>query len=60
MSKATQLNPIIIMIALLLFGKFFGIVGMVFAMPVLSIVKVIVLFFVDKYELFKHSKVVEE
>ena len=60
MSKATQLNPIIIMVALLLFGKFFGIFGMVFAMPILSIVKVIVLFFVDKYELFNHEKVVEE
>ena len=60
MSKATQLNPIIIMIALLLFGKFFGIAGMVLAMPILSIVKVIVLFFVDKYELFKREKVVEE
>ena len=60
MSKATQLNPIVIMIALLLFGKFFGIAGMVFAMPILSIVKVIALFFVDKYELFKKEKVIEE
>ena len=41
MSKATKINPILIIASLLLFGKFFGIIGMVMATPVLALLKVI-------------------
>lgn len=49
MSKATQINPIVIILGLLVFGHFFGIVGMVLATPILSILKVIYKFIKNKY-----------
>ena len=53
MSKAWELNPIIIMIGLLLFGHFFGIIGMVIATPCMSIIKEIIIFINKKR---KHAK----
>lgn len=44
MSKAMQLHPIVIIIGLLLFGYFFGILGMVLATPCMSIIKEIIIF----------------
>lgn len=44
MSKAMQLHPIIIIVGLLLFGYFFGILGMVIATPCIAIIKEIVIF----------------
>lgn len=41
MSKAIKLNPVLIIASLLLFGKFFGIFGMIIATPVLALIKVI-------------------
>ena len=41
MSKATKLNPVLIIAALLLFGHFFGIIGMILATPILSLSKVV-------------------
>ena len=41
MSKASQTHPIAIIIALLVFGHFFGILGMILAAPILTIVRVI-------------------
>ena len=41
MSKASNIHPIIIIIALLVFGHFFGIIGMVLATPTLTIGKVL-------------------
>ncbi len=52
MGKATNLHPVIIIISLLLFGYFFGIVGMILATPILTILKVIIKFFNDKYKIF--------
>ena len=49
MSKATQIHPIIIILGLLVFGHFFGIVGMILATPVLSILKVVYKFCKNKY-----------
>ena len=53
MSKATQMHPIVIILGLLLFGHFFGIIGMVFATPILSIFKVIIKYFINKYTVFE-------
>ncbi len=44
MSKAMQLSPIMIIVGLLLFGYFFGIVGMIIATPCMSIIKEIIIF----------------
>lgn len=52
MSKATNLHPVTIICGLLLFGYFFGIIGMIVAAPIMSIFKVIWRFFDDKYDFF--------
>ena len=41
MSRASNLHPIVIIIALLVFGHFFGILGMVLATPMLTIFRVL-------------------
>ena len=45
-----KLHPVTIMVGLLVFNHFFGIIGMVVATPCLAIVKVIITFiYNDKY-----------
>ncbi len=51
MGKTMKLHPVTIMIGLLVFGSFFGIIGMIIATPVISIIKTIVLFFDEKFSL---------
>ena len=50
MSKSTKLHPVVIIIGLLLFGHFFGIIGMIVASPVLAILKVIYEYIIKKIE----------
>lgn len=50
MSKTMKLHPVTIMIGLLIFGHFFGILGMVLATPIISCLKIIFNFFNEKYE----------
>ena len=50
-SKTTKLNPVIIIIGLLIFGHFFGIIGMLLSTPIISVVKVIIKYFDDKYDI---------
>ena len=54
MSKTMKLHPVTIIIGLLIFGHFFGIIGMVIATPVTAILKTIWLFVDDKYQITKH------
>jgi len=51
MSKTMKLHPVTIMIGLLIFGHFFGILGMILSTPVISCAKVIILYFNEKYQL---------
>ncbi|MBE6157137.1 MAG: AI-2E family transporter [Firmicutes bacterium] len=53
MSKASNLHPIVIIIALLVFGHFFGILGMVLATPCLAVLRVLFEFAKEKYPLLK-------
>ena len=55
MSKATNLHPVVIICGLLIFGHFFGIVGMVLASPIMSVIKVILEFIIEKFELFQRN-----
>lgn len=57
MSKTTHLHPVTIMIGLLVFGHYFGILGMVIATPCIALLKVIFRFIVQKYDLFKNDEV---
>lgn len=52
MSKTMQLHPVTIIIGLLIFGHFFGIVGMILATPILSLFKVLYRFLANKYDWF--------
>ena len=52
MSKTMQLHPVTIIIGLLIFGHFFGIIGMILATPVMSLAKVVYRFFAKKYGWF--------
>ncbi len=56
MSRATNLHPVTIICGLLIFGHFFGIIGMILATPIMSIFKVIWKFVVKKLNLFQESK----
>ena len=55
MSKATNLHPVVIICGLLIFGHFFGIVGMILASPIMSVIKVIFEFIIEKFELFQRN-----
>ncbi len=57
MSKTTQLHPVTIIVGLLIFSYYFGIVGMIIATPCMSLLKVIFRFIIKKYDLFKDDDV---
>ena len=49
--KATDMHPITIIIGLIIFGHFFGILGMVLATPIMGAVKILFNYFNNKYHL---------
>lgn len=49
MSKSLKLNPILIIIGLIIFSHFFGIIGMIISTPLVSIIKVV-------YDYYKKNK----
>ena len=51
MSKTMKLHPVTIILGLLIFGHFFGIIGMVIATPLTAIIKTIWLFIDDKFKI---------
>ncbi len=55
MSKTMKLHPVTIIVGLLIFNNFFGIIGMIFATPCIALLKVIYEFIRNKYDLFKHN-----
>lgn len=56
MGKTMRLHPVTIMIGLLVFNHFFGILGMVLATPTIAILKTIFNFFNDKYKFMDRIK----
>lgn len=52
MSKTMKLHPVTIMIGLLVFGYLFGILGMIFATPIMASIKIIASYYNEKYNLF--------
>ncbi len=53
MKKAMKLHPVTIIIGLLIFGSLFGILGMILATPLIAIGKLLLIFFDEKYNIFK-------
>ena len=60
MSKTTKLHPVTIMIGLLVFGHFWGIIGMFISTPIIASLKAIFTYFDDKYNLIKTNNIDEE
>ncbi len=52
MAKTTKLHPVTIMLGLLVFGHFFGILGMVISTPTIGVFKAIFTYFEEKYDWF--------
>ena len=50
MSKSTKLHPVTIILGLLVFGHFFGIIGMFVSTPIIAVAKSIYKFFDEKYD----------
>ena len=62
MSKSTKLHPVTIMLGLLVFGYFFGVLGMVISTPLIAVFKTTFMYFDNKYDFFKirRGKIEEE
>lgn len=56
MSKTMKLHPVTIIVGLLIFEHFFGIIGMILATPCIALAKVVYKFFVEKYNLFEDKE----
>ena len=54
--KATDIHPITIVIGLLIFEYYFGIIGMIIATPVIGAIKILFNFFNDKYHIIELIK----
>ncbi len=55
MSKTMKLHPVTIMIGLLIFNNFFGIIGMILATPCIALLKVIWEFIQNKYQILQNN-----
>lgn len=51
MSKTTKLHPVTIMVGLLIFGHFWGILGMAVSTPIIASIKSIFMYFDEKYDI---------
>ena len=56
MSKTTKLHPVTIIVGLLIFGHFFGIVGMLLSTPIISVGKVVIEYIDSKIHLFSNNE----
>lgn len=56
MSKKLDIHPVTVIIMLLIFGHFFGIIGMILATPIAAIFKVFFEFFNQRYDFFDFKK----
>lgn len=60
MSKKMNLSPITIILSLLVFNYLFGILGMVIATPIVALLKIIYVFFDEKYNFFGYKEKVTD
>lgn len=51
MSKQLKVHPVTIMIGLLIFGYFFGVIGMILATPIIASLKILLAFLDEKYNI---------
>ena len=60
MGHTMKLHPVTIMLGLLIFQHFFGIIGMVIATPVIACLKVFVIFLNEKFHWFSKKEEIQE
>lgn len=56
MSKTTKLSPVTIILGLLIFGHFFGILGMILSTPIIGAIKELINFLDEKYDFLNFKK----
>ena len=56
MSKTTKLHPVTILLGLLIFGHYWGMVGMIIATPVIGAIKAVIMYFDEKYSILDFKK----
>lgn len=56
MSKTTKLHPVTILLGLLIFGHYWGMVGMIIATPVIGAIKAVIVYFDEKYSILDFKK----
>lgn len=56
MSKKVNVHPVTILISLLIFGYFFGIIGMILATPIVALIKILYVFLDEKYSFFEYKE----
>lgn len=60
MSKTTKLHPVTIMLGLLIFGYFFGMLGMLISTPLIAVFKTIFQFFDKKYGIINRKEIIDD
>jgi len=58
MSKTMKLHPVTIIVGLLIFEHFFGIIGMILCTPCIALGKVVWKFFKEKYNWFSEEETI--
>ena len=54
--KAVDMHPVTIVVSLLIFQHYFGIIGMILATPVVGAIKILFNFYDDKYRFIEKIK----
>ena len=54
MSRTMKLHPVTVMVGLLICGYFFGIIGMIIATPLVAAIKILYVFFDNKYHFLNY------
>lgn len=57
MSKSIKVHPVTVIISLLVFGYFFGIIGMIISTPLVAILKLLYFYLLKKYDSYKRRLV---
>ncbi len=56
MSRTMKLHPVNIIVGILVFGYFFGIIGMIIATPLVAIIKILLIYINRKFQIFEINK----
>ena len=55
MSRTMKLSPVTVIVALLIFGYFWSVPGMILSTPIVAVAKSLFIFFNNKFDIFKYN-----